>query len=303
MNFGDFVEEYGIQDALPIIWEGTALGLGDVLNKGTLAAMQAFGAQMTRIMLGMQNTYIPASGRNQDVYDAIAAILGDKVYLNTQAISSNRTDEGVTVTVQNAITQEVTTIHAKKLLISIQPVANNLEAFDLDAQEQAVFDKIQYSRIYAAIVSNPALPVNHTVYNLPYSASDNTQLHWQDFNLTAYFEAADYSKDLFQVTMVGDEGLGPVEAKAMAEQNFATLVESGVFTGTEQTELNWLGFSDHGPMHDLVSREDMEAGFVQDLYALQGLRSTWYTGAAFASNFQTILWEYNEILLPKMLAA
>lgn len=308
MDFGDFVEKYGIHDALPTMWDGTALGLGDMLNKGTLSVMQAFGAQMTRIMLGTQNTSIPASGRNQDVYDAMAAILGDRVYLNTQAITSNRTDDGVTVTVQNSVTHEVTTIHAKKLLIAIQPAANKLEAFDLDAQEKAVFDKIQYSRIYAGIVSNPSLPINHSVYNLPYSASDNTQLHWQDFNLTAYFEAADGSKDLFQVVMVGDDGLGPEEAKAMAERDFATLVASGVFTGgstdLDGTEpLDWLGFSDHGPMHDRVSREDLEAGFVQDLYALQGMRSTWYTGAAFASNFQTILWQYNEMLLPKMLAA
>ena len=54
-------------------------------------------------------------------------------------------------------------------------------------------------------------------------------------------------------------------------------------------------------MHLAVSPEAYRAGFVQDLYALQGQRSTWWTGAAFASHFQTIIWEYNEVLLPKML--
>lgn len=302
MNFGDFVEKYEIQDALPTMWEGTGLGVGAMLNKETLPVMMAFGAQMARLILGTQNASLPASGRNQDLYDAVAEFLGDRVYLNTRAVSSNRSGDGVTVTVRNEITDEETTIHAKKLLVAIQPVADKLAAFDLDEHEKAVFDKFQYSRLYAGIVANPSLPINHTVYNLPYSANDNTQLHWQDFNFTADFDAADYSKDLFKVIMVGDESLGPEQAKAMAQRDFSTLVGSGTFAASNQTELDWVAFSDHGPMHDRVSGEDMEAGFYQDLYALQGLRSTWYAGAAFSSNYQTILWEYNEILLPEMLA-
>ena len=65
--------------------------------------------------------------------------------------------------------------------------------------------------------------------------------------------------------------------------------------------LEVVAFSDHGPMHLTVPAEAYRAGFVQDLYALQGRRSTWWTGAAFASHFQTVIWEYNEVLLPKML--
>lgn len=302
MNFGEFVEKYEIQDALAIIWKSTGLGVGAMLNKETLPVMMAFGAQMARVMLGTQNASLPASGRNQDLYDAVAEFLGDRVYLNTRAVSSNRSDDGVTVTVRNEITDQETTIHAKKLLIAIQPVDDKLAAFDLDEHESSVFTKFRYSRGYAGIVSNPSLPINHTIYNLPYPANDNTQLHWQDFNFTADFDAAGDSKDLFKVIMVGDEGFGPEQARAMAQRDFATLVGSGFLPASSQTELNWLGFSDHGPMHDYVSREDMEAGFYQDLYALQGLRSTWYTGAAFSTNYQTILWEYNEILLPKMLA-
>lgn len=303
MNFGDFVEKYEIQDALPIMWETTGLGVGAMLNKDTLPVMMAFGAQMARVMLGQQNASVPASGRNQDLYDAVAEFLGDRVYLDTRVVSANRSDDGVTVTVRNGITDEETMIHAKKLLVAIQPVADKLAAFDLDENEKTVFSKFQYSREYTGIASNPSLPVNSTIYNFPYSASDNTQLHWQDFNFTSDFEAADYSKDLFRIIMVGDENLGPEQARAMAQRDFSTLVGSGVLTASNQTELHWLGFSDHGPMHGHVSKDDVEAGFYQDLYALQGLRSTWYTGAAFSSNYQTILWAYNEILLPKMLAA
>lgn len=304
MNFGDFVEKYEIQAALPSIWP-TGLGMGSMVNQMTLPVMQAFGAQMARLFLGLQGAYVPASGRNQDLYDAIDTYLGDRVYLNTRAIASKRTDDGVVVTVRNGIDGSETTFHAKKLLIAIQPIGNKLAAFDLDANEEAVFAKMQYTREYTGIVSSPSIPLNTTTNNLPYSESNNNFLTWPDFNFTAYFQALDYDKDLFEVLMVGDERLGPEEATAMAESDFLNLVHSSVFSESysNDTILEWLAFSDHGPMHDRVRREDLEAGFVQSLYALQGQRSTWYTGAAWASNYQTILWEYNEILLPKMLAS
>lgn len=305
MQFGDFVEKYEIQAALPAIWTSTGLGMGSMLNQLTLPVMQAFGGQMARLFLGLQSGYVPASGRYQDLYDAIAIYLGDKVYLNTRAIDSERTNDGVIVTARDEVTGKVTTFHAKKLLIAVQPVATKLAAFDLSANEKAVFEKIQYTREYTGIVASPAFPANISVNNFPYSENDNNYLDWQDFNFTAIFQTLDYHKDLFAVITVGDEELGPEEARALTEQEFFNLVNSGVFapSDTNETKLEWVAFSDHGPMHDRVSKKDLEAGFVQDLYALQGQRSTWYTGAAWASNYQTILWEYNEVLLPKMLAA
>lgn len=154
-------------------------------------------------------------------------------------------------------------------------------------------------------VSNPAIPLNSTINNLPAAANDNTQLHWQDFNFTAIFQAEDYDKDLFHVIMVGDATFGPDDAQALAQENFDALVRAGVFSadGSNQAEqLTWVAFSDHGPMHDRVTVAELQAGFYQGLYGLQGRRSTWFTGGAWASNYQTILWEYNEVLLPKILA-
>lgn len=104
--------------------------------------------------------------------------------------------------------------------------------------------------------------------------------------------------------MVGDEKFGPEDAKSLTEESLTNLVNSGVLPKSNQANVTtWLGFSDHGPMHDRVSGEDLKAGFYQDLYALMGRRATWYTGGAWASNYQTVLWEFNESLLPLMLAA
>jgi hypothetical protein len=67
-------------------------------------------------------------------------------------------------------------------------------------------------------------------------------------------------------------------------------------------ELDWVAFRDHGPMHSGVSAQELKSGWMGRFYALQGRHSTWYTGAAWASPFQTELWEFNERLLPMMFA-
>ncbi|KAK7736526.1 hypothetical protein SLS53_006957 [Cytospora paraplurivora] len=302
LNFGDFVEKYNITDALPIIFSTTGLGVGNPLDKITLPVMQDFGAQMGRLLTGAQTSFAPSSGRNQDLYDAIARFLGDKVYCNTRAISSTRSEDGVIVTVRNVLSGQETVVNAKKLLIAVEPVAKKLAAFDLDEHEEHLFSKFQFTREYTAIVSNPSLPTNYSVTNLPYAANDNNYKTYPDFNFTSSFDAVHYDSDLYRIDVIGDENLGPQEAKALAQQNFKTLVESGVLPASNQTGLKFEAFSDHGPMHDRVSVEELKAGFIQDLLGLQGLRSTWYTGAAFSSNYQTILWQYNEVLLPQLLA-
>lgn len=303
MNFGGFVEKYNLTDALPLMFSTTGLGVGNILNKMTMPVMQAFGAQMARLMVGTQSSFSPSSERNQDLYDAIAKFLGGKVYYNTRAISSTRSDDGVTVTVWNVESGQETVVNAKKLLIAIQPVATKLAAFDLDGHEEDVLSKFHFSREYSGIVSNPSLPTNYSVSNLPYAANDNRYTTYPDFNFTSSFDCVDYDSDLFRVIMVGDEQFGPEDAKELVQKNFKTLIKSGILPASNQTDLKLEAFSEHGPMHDSVSVEDLQAGFIQDLLGLQGRRSTWYTGAAFSSNYQTILWQYNEIILPQMLAA
>lgn len=302
MNFGDFVQKYNISAAVPTIYALTASGLGRLVDTPTIWVMQVFGAQMGRLLVGKQAAFAPASGRNQDLYDAISAYLGNKVLYNTRAISSVRTSHGVTVTVQNHVSGETTVIHANKLLIAIQPVGTELAAFDLDAHEAGIFSKFGFTREYTCIVQHPSLPVNSSIFNLPLEAvSSKSFLQYPDFNFTQAIQAVDYDTNLFQLVVIGDERLGPTEFQPLAQYQVNKLFASGALAASAQTELNWLTCSNNGAMYSRVSVDDLRAGFIQDLYSLQGLRSTWYTGAAWASNYQTILWQYNELMLPKML--
>lgn len=335
LPFGAFIAKYNATAAFPSIYASTGLGVGRPAEALTLTAMQSFGAQMARVLLGQQATLVPASGRNQDVYDAIAAHLlsDEEVLYSTTAVSATRTDnDGVTVTVRNSENGALATIRAAKLLIAVPPLPDVLAPFDLDVREAQVFARWKYTHEYAGLVRSrslvAALNANGSftsAVNLPLAAEPRNYLETPRVPFMDQFQrVGSPDDDLFHVLLVGDEatfgsgggdGSGQRDARELVRREFDALMGrdfvtpitngSGVDADTDadaDADLEFVALSDHGPMHLHVSAEDYRAGFVRDLYALQGRRSTWYTGAGFASNFQTVLWAYNEILLPKMLA-
>ncbi|KAF7545313.1 hypothetical protein G7Z17_g9270 [Cylindrodendrum hubeiense] len=304
LNFGDFVEKYDLQALVPTLFKVTGMGLGDVTNVLTLWVMQAFGGPMARSFLGTQSTFVPASGRNQDIYDAFADKLGDDVLYSATVLSTKRSDEGVLLTVQTANNQTVS-VKAKRLLLAIEPTESNLAPFNLDEQETAVFDKFSYSAIGVGIVSNPVLPTGYSLTNLPAAASPNDWLVLPDLNFTARFDymgtEESEDRDYFRLLVIGDGNLGATGVKELAQTNFNTLIKAGAVDTPDSSELEFVAFTEHGPMHARVSADELKAGFVQDLYALQGLRSTWWTGGAWVAQFQTHLWWYNDILISKLI--
>lgn len=166
-----------------------------------------------------------------------------------------------------------------------------------------MFRKVQYTREHVFIASSPSLETNTSLANLPISADDDTQTHYLDYNFTGTISRLAPGSDLFHLPVVGDNLLGPEDAKAKLNSDVQTLVGSVILPASRQEQLDFKFVSDHGFMHARVTADDYKSGFIQDLQALQGRRSTWYTGSAFSANWQTILWEYNEVLIPKILGA
>ncbi|KAH6986197.1 hypothetical protein BKA56DRAFT_613582 [Ilyonectria sp. MPI-CAGE-AT-0026] len=304
LTFGDFVEKYELEALVPTLFKVTGMGLGNVSNVLTIWVMQAFGGPMARSFLGTQSTFVPASGRNQDIYDAFAEKLGEDVMYSATVVSAKRSDEGVLLTVKSNNNQTVT-VKAKRLLLAIEPTESNLAPFNLDDEEHAVFDKFSYSAIGAGIVSNPSLPTGYSLNNLPAAASPNNWLVLPELDFTARFDymgtEEGEGRDYFRVLVIGDGNLDSTGAKELAQTNFNTLIKAGAIDTPESSELEFVAFAEHGPMHARVSADELKDGFIQDLYALQGLRSTWWTGGAWFAQFQTHLWWYNDILIPKLI--
>lgn len=298
--FGDFVTKYGLEDAIPLMYKSTGLGLGNMTRETTMFELQAFGTYMAQSMVGKMDSYHPAKG-NQVLYDAVAEDLGDDVLYSSTVLDSRRTDSGVFLTVKNHVTGKTTKIAARQLLIAIEPTDKNTAPLDLDRHEQATLSKFTYTREYTGILNNTALAAGKSYFNMPSASAPDNYLVLPNapFTNTISYMGGD---NLFHVIIVGDNSLDEAGAKAMVQKNFNTMLNAGQLAESEEQELEWVDFAVHGPMHARVSVEDVKAGFFQDLYTLQGQRSTWWTGGAFACNFQTTLWQFDETLIPKILA-
>jgi len=291
MPFSDFVAKYKLEAMVPAIFEITVMGLGDPMPVPTMYVMQAFGAPIQG-----SGSFNPISGNNMELYQKIEKLLGADVRLNSIIGDSRRSDDGVELVVIDLISQTATLVKAKRLLIAFEPVSSNMNFLDTDDQEMAVFNKWEWTDVQCGIVKHSSLPVGVSLDNTPQAAAPRNYLELPKMPFVARYDWM--GQDYFRILMVGDKAYN--EWKSLNQMD--STVKRMLKTDEERDEdVTLVAFMDHGPMHLHVGTEELKKGFIQDQYALQGLRSTWYTGAAWSMQFTTVLWEFNEVLLPKLL--
>ncbi|KAK3326855.1 hypothetical protein B0H66DRAFT_513480 [Apodospora peruviana] len=300
LPFGEFVAKYHLQAAVNQVFEVTGMGVGDMINTPALYVIQAFGGPMIRNFLGQAGALAPTSRRNIEIYEAVAKRLGGDVLYSSTVTQAVRTSAGVTLLVKDA-KGKTKLVVAKKLLIAIEPTAENMEPFELDKTEKEVFGKFKYSKVHAGVVSHPSLPVNVSLVNTPASASPANYLELPKPNFIVRFDYL--GSNLWRVLMVGDDKFDQAAAQQLVRDNFQDMVAAGTLPPSLNSDaVEIKAWANHGAMHMRVSVEELKAGFVQKQYALQGRRSTWFTGGAWSVQFQSVLWAFDDILLPKMLA-
>ncbi|CAG8365407.1 unnamed protein product [Penicillium salamii] len=299
--FGEFLTKYGLEDGAPIIYSSTGLGVGNMSEVATMFALQSFGWDMARALTGQMGLFTPTSGGNQALYNAVAKDLGNNVLYSSTVVKSHRTDHGVTLTVRNHKTRKDTVVHARRLLVAIEPTDENVKPLDLSPFESKTLSKFTYSNEFAGLVNNNVFNSSYYYFNLPSSAAPNNTLVYQEDPMVASFQYTGLN-DLFRVMVIGNTTTTADEAKALSQDSFNALLKAGRLSGSDESqELSWATFATHGAMHARVTVEQVKEGFFQDLYKLQGARLTWWTGGAFAANFQTQLWKFDEGLIPKIL--
>jgi hypothetical protein len=302
MSFGDFARKHSIEAAVPQIFQVTGLGVGDMAATPTLYVMQAFGAPMARAFVNGTTvpTFIPASKNNSELYGRIASLLGKDVLYSSTVVEAERSEEGIKLVVKGA-NGETTLVQAKRLLVAFEPTLQGMEPLDLDSQELEVFSKWQHSNVYAGIVTHPSIPINSSLVNTRPDAAPSNYLVLPRVPLVARFDYMGVPSNLFRVLLVGNETLDVDGAKELVRDSFGAMANAGTLVApADGAELNFAAFADHGAMHLRVTPTELQNGFVQAQYALQGHRSTWYTGAAWSVQFTTILWAYTETVLPRL---
>ncbi|KAK3905695.1 hypothetical protein C8A05DRAFT_30446 [Staphylotrichum tortipilum] len=302
MPFGQFVDKYDLAAAVPQIWDSTGQGLGDTMNMPTLFVMQASGVPMVKALLGMAAAAMPASGKLYELFEAVAAFLGSDVLYSSTVVSATRKAnpaKGIFLTVTGA-NGKATCIEAKRLLIAVEPTAENMAPFELDTEEAAVLGKFRFPTVYAGILRHPAL---QTLNAYTGRSTEPGSFNYTVFPVAPQVGRIDYlggTEDLFQFTAVGGYDDTSASMQARLGESIDAMIAAGTLPATEGGKVSFSMFANHGHMHAHVSADELRAGFVTKLNALQGRSNTWYTGAAVSGGFSTVVWEYNKVLLPKL---
>ncbi|KAB5513268.1 FAD dependent oxidoreductase [Coniochaeta sp. 2T2.1] len=297
LPFGDFLAKYNLQDAVPFL-RGFLLAIGDMLSVPTLFALQNFNAIHLNAIQQPAGFFVPSSRNNSELYAAVQQYLLPDLLLGSTVSVADRTDAGgVTLVVNTPSGRKL--VKAKKLLVTAAPTVDNLKKLGLDTVETNVFGKWEYSSDYVGVVANAGLPDGLDILNTsPDSSPGSLNLPKLPFVSEIKYSGV---PGLYTTTVVGPPGLNEHRAKIMVRDAVNKIGAAGTLP---TKHLDFAAFSSHSPLQLRVSAEELKAGFIKKLYALQGRRSTFYTGAAFASDLTSILWVFTETgILPQILAA
>lgn len=290
LPFGDFVKKYNLQSLVGFLF-GFAQGLGNLLEQYTLYVFKNFGLGILQdLQIGFLTT---ARQDNSEIYVKALAELRDNVLLQSHVIATDRSsNDGVKVLVKTPTGPKL--IIAKKLLITIPPKLNNLRGFDLSSNETTLFSQFLNSAYYTALIRHTSIPPNtsltnigaNTLYNLPPLPG-------------LYTITPTRVPGLYDVKIGSATALSDAQVKALIRDTVARLRTAGTFN---TTRLQFAAYENHTPFELTVPKDAIAGGFYKRLYALQGQRHTWYTGAAFHTHDSSLLWQFTEGLIPGLLA-
>jgi hypothetical protein len=294
LPFSDFVAKYNLEDMAPII----AIVSGQNINTQypTLSVVKNFGATVVAGFLN--NTFFdPVPFNNSLLYGKAERLLGDNVVLTSTVVEATRSEHGISLVVEDLQTGKRILVSAKRLLVASQPSINNLAVLGLDEQEKAVFSTWSYGTVYTAVLKTNLIPDNTSVTFVTPVNSTSPQKPYS-FNVT-WNGASGY----FWIIFFSEVSLSENQAKEAIVAEMKTLYDGGAFPpiGSSTPSSEVVAISNHSSVSWGQSVEQLKAGFVQDLYALQGHKDTWYTGGLWCPDYSSNVWAFTDTVLPKLL--
>ncbi|KAL4815004.1 hypothetical protein BDW67DRAFT_165098 [Aspergillus spinulosporus] len=290
-SFREFVDANDLHDALFVIWTFSE-ALGDILETPLLFVLQLFG---TPHINGVLQGYIRPRNGSATTFRAAARYIGESnILYRSTAVQTIRNSTGVQLVAENADGVQKL-IRARKLLIAFPPILPKLRGFDLEATELALFRKWIYTPYYAAIVKGSGIPDEINVVNTDPGQPGS-------FPVPPYECILDYSgvAGYYRTRLVGNESFTEEDAQQLVLDDLRRMGDAGTYPINEKPEI--IAFESHWPTSIMVPVDDVRDGFYRELYALQGQRSTYYTGYAFYTDYSTQLWNYTRTIVDMMTA-
>lgn len=295
MPFGQFVQKYDIADAVQIIFNlGSAFG--DILE---LPALQQFRTLSLGLLATTSNFQTSSVMDNSLLFEKITTELksSKSLLLSSKVLATERVSSSGNVKILVETPKGCRLILAKKILMAIPPTLSNLAAFQPSEDELNIFSQFTAVGYYTSIIKNAA-PVNVTLQNLaldkPYALPPMPAIYNVNPTVNPSLSLVFYGTKAGQ--LLSDE-----EAKAAI---IADLKRYQTTNGMADTQPEFVAFSNHSPYNMMVGSEATQAGFYKHLYALQGKRNTFWTGAAWRAHDSSSTWAFtSQSVLPALVAS
>jgi hypothetical protein len=290
MPFGRFVEKYSLQALFPTVFL-FGQGLGDILAAPSIYVLKNFSAAVVDSILGTGFLTVPAGVST--IYDGAALELGSDVLYESKVLSVERGCRGqYPISVKLSTPEGEVVVESKKLLVAFPPSPKGFASFDFTGSERSLFSSFRPNHYSTGVVRLSGI-------------SDATTLQ-NTGNRTPY--ALPSLPGVYALSPTGAPGLWNVkygsptllEDRAV-QQAIARDVRRIARAGSAPVSLEGFAiFRNHSPFELMASSREVASGFYRRVNGLQGFRDTFYTGATFQTHDSSLIWRFNESLLPKM---
>lgn len=286
LPYGEFMTKYGLEPIVNLI--NTFIQPAEATKEIALYPLKLLALDP---LLSIQSGF-KVTPDLQVLYRAAQAILGDNVFYNSTVTSLSRSDSGVEAVINTP--EGPQRIKAKKLLMSAPPVASNLAGWDVSATESDLFGKFKGQQYYASIIRHTGLP-NATLQNVGFTTAFNLP------SLPALFNVVPTGLE-DRTSIAYYAARERVEPEAMKADTIATLNRLSANGVIGPGECEFVEVYDHANVRMYVEPEEIRDGFYTKLYALQGVNSTYWTGAAWVTQASSPIWDYTKALVSTMVA-
>jgi hypothetical protein len=292
LPFGEFAKKYSLDAAVYTIFQFSQ-SMGNIYNTPTLYVLKVIGLDLVN---DIENGFLTTTHHdNSELYQAAEAALSSDLLLNTSVVSMDRDCNGGYIKIEVATPTGKKIIQAKKILITVPPKLDNLYGFNLSTTERDLFGQFNNVGYWTTLVRHDGLPDNVSINNI---GAD------QPFHLPVL-------PGIFSIGPTGIPGLHSLkfgapntmsdhDVRSAITDSIKRLGKAGTYHAATTPE--FAVFSSHTPYGLTVDADAIKDGFYTNLYALQGQRNTFWTGAAFNAHDSSMLWVFTEGILPSIAA-
>ncbi|CAK4034813.1 amine oxidase [Lecanosticta acicola] len=284
---GDFLAKYDLGALAAQIYY-VNFGVGNILAQPTLYMLKYFN--LMQVTADITQMLVTEADRNlQALYDAALHRLGDggQAFLSSRITSICRNPTGILLTMQTPTGPK--TIKASKLVMAIPPKLENLQPFfDLRTDEIQAFRQFNNTYMWNAVIANTGFPADTAIRNTDPRATYDIPA------MPAMYSFAPGFSGLHAVWYGSADYMSNEEAAEQMLLSARQVQTAFGYQSPEGTEPTLLKFHDHSPYGLSVCVEAIRDGFYGRLNRLQGMRDTWWTGAAWETHSASAIWQFTE---------